>query len=191
MTRYKILSYDPYLAPYERDIALRMANYADMRERLLGEEFSLSDFANGRQFYGFHQTGDGWVYREWAPNAEQLYLIGDFNGWNRESHPMRYIGNGNYEIVLPDQNALAHGMQVRVLVCTKDGAFDRIPLYITRTLQQPDHRFNGVIWAPKEGFPWTDAGFKRDAKEPIFIYECHVGMSGEQYHISTFRDFTD
>ena len=84
---YKILSIDPFLKPYESDIELRMKRHADTRQRLLGDKADLVSFANGYLYYGFHRTEDGWVFREWAPGADAIHLIGEFNGWNRTSHP--------------------------------------------------------------------------------------------------------
>ena len=111
----KILSIDPWLRPYEADIALRMDNYREKLSSLLAPGQTLGSFANGHLFYGFHKTGEGWIYREWAPAAEQLFLIGDFNGWNETSHPMTPIGNGNFEIFLPE-GVLEPGMKVLVNV---------------------------------------------------------------------------
>ena len=190
----RLIGYDPLLKPYERDLTLRMAGYEAKRAQLLPDGLSLPDFANGHLFYGFHRTAEGWVYREWAPNARSLFLFGDFNNWDRSSHPMEYIGNGNFELVLQGQEALRHGSQVKVLIHTQEETFDRIPLYIRRAVQQPDNSFNGEIWAPEEAFPWTDLAFrkkrKRSSKEAWFIYECHVGIAGEQGRVSSFRDFT-
>jgi len=186
----KILEYDPLLAPYRKDIELRIRNYNNAKIRLLGMNKTLDDFANGHLFYGFHQTDDGWIYREWAAGAEKLFLTGDFNNWDRQSHQMTNIGNGNFEIYLHGRDTLAHGSQVKVHICTHGNSFDRIPLYIKRIVQQPDTSFNGVIWNPSEKFHWTDWSFAGIKDAPLLIYECHVGMSSEDYHVSTFNDFT-
>lgn len=84
----KILEIDPWLEPHRYDLEERMKRYYGVKQALLGECKSFKDFANGHHYFGFHQTEEGWYYREWAPAAEALYLIGDFNGWNRESHPL-------------------------------------------------------------------------------------------------------
>ncbi len=172
----KHIEYDPLLAPFEGELLRRLENYHDKRTQLLGGGYSLSDslsdFANGHLYYGFHQTDDGWIYREWAPNAVKMYLTGDFNGWNRQSHPMWSIGNGSFEIFLPGKDSLPHASQVKVHIHTRDEAFDRIPLYIRRAVQLPNLSFNGEIWNPPEPFWWTDAGFS--ASQNLFIYECHA-----------------
>ena len=90
---YQILKYDPMLKPFEGDINLRMDNYKRVRRRLTGRG-TLSGFANAHEFYGFHHTDEGWVYRDWAPGADALYLMGEFNGWQETATPLRPIGSG-------------------------------------------------------------------------------------------------
>ena len=91
---YRILELNPQLYDFSGDIDLRMSVYESTKKRLLQDGQSLSDFANGHQYYGFHHVDGGWYYREWAPSAEQLYLEGEFNGWNKISHPFPREGNG-------------------------------------------------------------------------------------------------
>ena len=76
--RWRILTVDPWLKPHEESIAYRMDHYDETCRRVLGEQ-SVSDFANGYLYYGIHRTQTGWVYREWAPGADEVYLTGDFN----------------------------------------------------------------------------------------------------------------
>ena len=96
--RYRIFDYDPALLPYERDIKKRYSDYKNKKQELVGKNGKLSEFANGHKYFGFHRTEDGWVYREWAPGANTLYLMGDMNGWDHYSLPMKNIGNGVFEI---------------------------------------------------------------------------------------------
>lgn len=89
--QYKIMSIDPYLQPFYSDVALRMQCHVDVRQLLLGTKADLSSFANGYMYYGFLRTPTGWVFREWAPGADEIHLIGDFNDWNRTSHPLKKL----------------------------------------------------------------------------------------------------
>jgi len=183
-----ILEIDPYLAPYKKDIELRTKLYTEKRAELLGEYGSISDFANGHKFFGFHKTADGWVYREWAPAAERMYLTGDFNGWNTESHELTRLQNGVFEIQLKGKNALKSGQKVQAIVIHNGQMLRRIPLYATRVVQDPEN----FLWCAEiedtfAPFNWTDDGFM-PAKTP-FIYECHIGMSGEEGRISTYNEF--
>ena len=78
-----LLRLDPWLAPYEKDLRLRIQHFAETKTALVGKKGTLSDFANGHHYFGFHRTKTGWVYREWAPAADALFLLGDFNIWDR------------------------------------------------------------------------------------------------------------
>ena len=66
-----LVELDPWLAPYEGALRLRIQRFRAMRKRLLPEGGTLSDFANGALYYGIHRTQEGWVYREWAPTRRR------------------------------------------------------------------------------------------------------------------------
>ncbi len=188
---YKILDIDPYLAPYKKDIDARMKRYDLFKSIILTKEKSLKDFANGHMFFGFHRTKKGYVYREWAPGADTLHLIGEFNNWNRTSHPLVPIGNGAWEIILNDIEMDLHNTLVKVVVNSKGRSQDRIPLYIKRAVQDNiTYDYCGVIWLPKEEFCWSDENFKMTKDFNLFIYESHVGMAQEEPKIGTFKEFT-
>lgn len=183
---------DPWLTPYEAEIRYRLARHAAMRRRLLPSGGRLRDFANGHLYYGIHNTPQGWVYREWAPSAKELFFTGDFNEWDRTSHPMTKIDDGTWEIFLPGVKSLAHGQYVLVHVVGADGVGrDRIPLYIRRTVQMPDtKRFVGQIWSPETPYKWTDTLFTPVRAKPPMIYEAHIGMAREEGGIGAYAEFT-
>ncbi len=188
---YRILELNPQLEPFAGDIDLRMSLYDGAKKRLLGDGTKLVDFANAHQYYGFHHVKNGWVYREWAPGAKQLYLIGEFNDWNRKKHKMKPVGDGNWEIKLKGDDALWDGCKVKVMVVTQDGEkHDRIPLYARRVVQDK----KTVSWCSEvvddaKTFKWTDSDFA--GEEKLFVYEAHVGMSGEEGKVSTYKEFAD
>ncbi len=186
----RILDYDPYLAPYAEEISARLQRLADVKKRILPEGITLSDYANGHEFFGIHCAGDGWVYREWAPGADAVYLTGDFCGWDMTAHPLTRKDNGVWELRLPGADALCLGQKIQAIV-RKDGALlRRIPAYATRVVQDPVT----YIWCAEvddtlaEDFPWTDGGFT-PTRNP-FIYECHIGMAREEGRIGTYAEFT-
>ncbi len=131
---YKILQYNPQLKPFWGDIDLRMKLYQDTKKRLLPNGGKLIDFANAHEYFGFHHVEGGWFYREWAPNAHQLYLEGEFNNWNQTSHPLTQIGNGNWEIFLPGNNALWDGCKVKTVVDANMTRTEHIPLFARRVV---------------------------------------------------------
>ena len=187
---YGIIKIDPYLEPFEKDINLRMDLYKAKRKELLGKNGKLADFANGHKYYGFHRTETGWVYREWAPAADAMYLTGDFNGWDAASCPMKRLDGGVFEVELEGEEALRPGQKVQAIVWNAGRELRRIPLYATRVVQDPvTYLWCAEIEEPDKQFAWTDEGFKPE-KTP-FIYECHIGMATEEYKVGSYREFKD
>ena len=189
---FKIIKIDPYLEQYRHDLELRMNRYFEVKKTLLGENGCFKDFANGHKYFGFHRSVDGWYYREWAPAADGLYLIGDFNGWGRTAHPLERKEGGVWEIFLPGRDALQHQSRVKVHVVRDGNGRDRIPLYIKKIIQDPQTKdFSGQIWEPEEEFPWTDSDFRVDHSKPPLIYETHIGMAQEKEAIGTYKEFEE
>ena len=184
MSEYNILKIDPLLTPYKRDIDARMDGYKAFRAKVAGKSGSLSEAANGHLFFGFHQCQDFWVYREWAPNATEMALIGEFNMWDRSSHKL-VKKEGYWELVVPGR--IPHGSRVKVQVTAGAKTGDRIPLYCKRVVHDKDHAYDGMIWSPPQPFIWTDQGFAPEKR--LFIYECHIGISSEKEWISSFAEF--
>ncbi len=187
---YRILELNPQLAPFAGDIDLRMFLYRATKDRVLKEGQSLNDFANAHEYFGFHHADGGWYYREWAPGAYQLYLEGDFNGWNRTSHPLTSLGNGNWEIFLPGDDALWDGCRVKTVVDANMTRTEHIPLYARRVVQDKKTvSFNAEVVDDRKQFAWTDQNFR--GEKSLFIYEAHVGMAQEEGKIGTYREFAD
>ena len=187
---YRILELNPQLAPFAGDIDLRMFLYRATRDRILPEGQRILDFANAHEFFGFHHVDGGWYYREWAPSAYQLYLEGEFNHWNQTSHPLTSIGNGNWEIFLPGDDALWDGCKVKTVVDANMTRTEHIPLYARRVVQDKKTiTFCAEVVDDRKNFAWTDAGFK--GEESLFIYEAHVGMAQEEGKVGTYREFAD
>ena len=183
-----ITKIDPNLKPFQKDLELRMENYERTKKMLLKDGETLADFANGHMFYGFHRTEDGWYYREWAPAAEAMYFTGDFNGWDRHSHPMEKKDNGVFEIFLPGKDALKDEQRVMAIVVHNGQELDRIPTYANYVVQdQKTTAWSAAIHAPQGEFKWTDKRFKPDKN--LFIYECHIGMAQEEGKVSSYREF--
>ena len=186
---YRILELNPQLHDFAWDIDLRMRNYWDTKNRLLGDGQSLNDFANAHEYYGIHHLENGWVYREWAPSAYQLYFEGEFNGWNKTSHPMQNLGNGSWEIYL-GENELWEGCKVKTVVDANMTRTEHIPLFARRVVQDPHTTtFTAEVTDDRKVFQWTDAGF--EGEERLFIYEAHVGMAQEEGKVGSYREFAD
>jgi len=184
----KLIKSDPCLKPFENAILGRY-NYALQTEQRLTRGTSLSDFADGYLYFGLHKTADGWVFREWAPNAKSICLIGDFNGWKKaKEFALTNIGNGVFEIVLP-HSALCHGQLFKLLVEWQGGQGERIPSYATRVVQDEQTKiFSAQVWDPAEHYCFKKKKFIPKS-DPLFIYECHIGMAGEEEKVSSYEEF--
>lgn len=191
----RILEIDPWLQDHQADLEWRVHHYRQKRDQLLSEHMTLSEFANGHHYFGFHRTPDGWVYREWAPAAGHLFLVGDFNHWQPYTHPLNPIGNGTWEIYLPGTDALMHGQGVKVLIQFDGQDHYKLPLYIHYVTQERDPYGNidwmGRIWAPEKPFEWTAAEKRGKKADAPIIYEAHVGMAQEDEKVSSYREFAD
>ena len=186
---YKIFEYDPQLLPYRKDIEQRMKNYERKRRELVGENGSLCDFANGHHYFGFHRTADGWVYREWAPAAEEVYLTGVRVEWRWLDLKLTRVENGVFEIFLPGHDALYDGCRVKTIVRHEGKLLERIPLYIRRVCQDPvTYQWVGVITDEPE-YRWKKKQFT--PPRHLCIYECHIGMAQEEEKVGTYREFRE
>ena len=181
---YRLLELNPQLQPYAGDIDLRMFLYHSTKQRILTADQTLNDFANAHNYYGFHHVDGGWYYREWAPSAYQLYLEGEFNGWNKTSHPLTKLDNGNWELYLPGDDALWEGCKVKTVVDANMTRTEHIPLYARRVVQNKQNiTFECEVTDDRKTYPWTDAGF--EGADQLYIYEAHVGMSQEEGRVGT------
>ena len=185
---------DSWLAPYTQEIRTRLRLYDSQMERITRKWGSLKEAARGYERMGFNrdaQTGE-WVYREWAPGARELYLIGDFNGWDRSATPLQPDKEGVWQVRLP-ADALQHGQRVKVHVVGADRERrDRVPAWIRYTEQNPEtYDYAGVIWAPEQPYRWKNAHWTPARIQTPFIYEAHVGMAGEEERIHSYREFAD
>ena len=167
-----------------------MRYYNDTKNRLLGDGKTLNEFANAHEYFGIHHVDGGWVYREWAPSAYQLYLSGEFNNWNQTSHPLKKLENGIWELKLDGDDALWDGCKVKTVVDANLTRTEHIPLYIRRAVQDKE----SVTWAgevvdDKKTFAWTDQEFK--GADSLYIYEAHVGMAQEEGKVGTYLEFAN
>jgi 1,4-alpha-glucan branching enzyme len=187
-----IVANDPYLEPYEDAIVGRHNHALWKIDQLTdGGRRTLSDFASGYDYYGLHHTKSGWTFREWAPNATDIYLVGDFNQWEeREEYRCRRIEDtGDWEINLPEK-AMKHGDLYKMHVKWQGGQGERIPAWATRVVQDEQSKiFSAQVWAPK-AYRWHKRKFT-PTKDPLLIYECHIGMAQDAEKVGTYTEFKD
>ncbi|OJX87666.1 MAG: 1,4-alpha-glucan-branching enzyme [Paludibacter sp. 47-17] len=184
-----IIKSDPYLEPYAAAIYGRYEYFRDTERKLLKESRSLSEFATGYLYFGLHRLTDGWVFREWAPNATAIYMIGDFNNWDKHpDYQLKKLQNGSWELKLPEY-ALTHTQLFKLLVEWEGGSGERIPAWARRVVQDEHTKiFSAQVWNPIRPYSFKHKVFK-PTTDPLLIYECHIGMSGSEEKVSGYTEF--
>lgn len=183
---------DAYLQPYEEAIRGRHEHALWKLNALTNNgKTKLADFANGHKYYGLHKTARGWVFREWAPNATAIYLVGDFNSWQEsERYKAKRIDEvGNWELKLSEK-AIKHGDLFKMHVYWNGGMGERIPAWTTRVVQDEQTKiFSAQVWNPQP-YEWKKKSFK-PSKSPLLIYECHIGMSQDAEKVGSYNEFRE
>lgn len=182
----KIYETDPWLKPNRDAIDARHARILADKEKLAGgQDISLA--VNNHIYYPLHREDGKWVIREWAPNATRIYLIGDFNNWQRaKSYAFTPVGGGNWELELPGM-MLHHCDLYKLWIEWPGGAAERLPAYVTRVVQDAETKvFCAQVWDP-EPYEWKNASPGK-VENPL-IYECHIGMSSEKEEVASFVGF--
>jgi 1,4-alpha-glucan branching enzyme len=189
MSPLEIVNSDPYLVPFKDAILGRYEYFKLIEKKLTGENQSLSDFASGYLYFGLHRSTDGWIFREWAPNATAIFLIGDFNNWQRlPEYQLKKLQNGIWESRLPDY-AMAHTQLYKLLIEWEGGNGERIPAWSRRVVQDDNTKiFSAQVWNPLQEYNFKIKNFK-PTTDPLLIYECHIGMSSSEEKVSTYDEF--
>lgn len=183
---------DPYLKPFADKLGERAHYIGEVEHRLTRGQMDIADFAAGHEYYGLHQRGDEWIFREWAPNADSIHLIGDFNEWRPSDSfaAHRTTDDGQWELRLPG-DALAHGQSYRLMMRWPGGYGERIPAYARSVVFSPEtNTFNARIWQPNTPYRWNSPPLDLRRRE-LYIYESHVGIASEEPRVASYREFAD
>ncbi|MDE6339795.1 MAG: alpha amylase C-terminal domain-containing protein, partial [Muribaculaceae bacterium] len=151
---------------------------------------SLSKFANAYNYFGLHRESSGeWVFREYAPNATQIWLIGTFSEWkDDERYSLSPIGDGVWEGRFP-ADFIHNGDLFKMRVDWNGGSGERIPAYARRVVQDPEtHIFNAEVYEPENPYKFKIKKFTPDTK-PLLIYECHIGMAQQEEGVGSYEEF--
>lgn len=179
---------DSWLKPYQEIIIRRSNNIKWRKDSLAGRGGRLYDSINNHLYYMLHNDGKDWLFREYAPNATKVYLIGDFNGWKiSQEYALQPLGNGNWELKVP-LDRVHHGDLYKWYIEWPGGAGERIPTYANRCVQD-DHTkiFSAQVWSPATPYKWKRKWGPKVTNP--FIYETHIGMATEREGVGTFEEF--
>ena len=190
-----LLADDGWLAPYESNIVDRIEFFKSRLKKIKAEHGSLKKFASSDLYLGFNYDAKkkGWFYREWAPGADQLSLVGDFNEWESTRHKLTRGEGDVWSIFIADQSEypLQAGDLIKVRVQNGFEERDRIPAYIKRAVQDNEtYDFSGEV-CRFEPYAWKHEKFDPKKIDAPIIYECHVGMALEKEGVGSFREFAD
>ena len=189
----KLIKDDPWLEPYEEVVRRRLKRWREHLEEIRRNFGSLRGFADTHLQCGIHydERSCTWTVREWAPAAKSVSLLGDFNDWNSESHPLTQVEHGLWQRILPG-STLAHRQHIKLhVIGADDSERDRIPACIQRTVQDEEtHDYAGQIWHPPHPYEWQHDFDPATLGAPL-IYEAHVGMAGEDPRVHSYREFAD
>lgn len=192
--RLKIVKDDPWLEPVEGELEYRRKLYLDALKEIEEASESIADYADGYLYFGFQRDEEahGWWFREWLPGAWEVFLFGDFNGWERRSLPLARGADGVWSIFLYDGDwgrGLKHGSLYKILVHGENGWHERIPAYARRVVQDDATKnFTAQFWNP-DPFDWTGDCFDIGNLPTLYIYESHVGMAVEQERVGSYAEF--
>lgn len=187
-----IIDRDNWLSPFAETIQDRHNAVLEKEKELLGSsKKTLKEFASGHNYYGLHRTEEGWIFREWAPNAQEIYLIGDFSNWEcLATYRLRRLEAGNWEIALPSQT-MKHGDLYKLYIKWEGGEGERIPAWTRRVVQDPETTiFSAQVWEPESPYLFKIQKFEPQS-EPLLIYECHVGMAQDKEAIGSYLEFKE
>ncbi|DBB05355.1 TPA: hypothetical protein ACH3X3_010575 [Trebouxia sp. C0006] len=204
------LKTDDTLWTHAEHFKYRWNVYKTIRQQIDENEGGMDKFTQGYKYYGLNRGElDGKVgiwYREWAPGARAVALVGEFNNWDPQAEHWASRNNfGVWQLFLPDTaegvGAIPHRTKIKTRLETAYGEWvERIPAWITWATQEWNEiQFNGVYYNPsKKGkpgeLPAADTSYtfrypRPDRPRALRIYECHIGMSSEEPRVNSYLDF--
>lgn len=196
----ELLERDPYLRPYEREIRRRYACFKDAIHKIEESGGGINEFTQAYKYFGINvQPDNSVVCREWAPGAKQLYLAGEFNHWNRESHRYCKLEYGKWELIIPPNSdgscPIPHNSELKVVVETAHGCKeDRLSPWATYVIEPPKSEgtiYRQKFWNP----PYSERHLFKNPKvkrpKSLRIYECHVGIATSELKVGTYTEFAD
>ncbi len=187
---------DEWLHPVAEKVAERHNRYLNRMGAIEQQAGSIVDYANGYRYYGWQWDDalDGWWFREWLPEAYDVFIFGDFNSWQRTQLRLDKNRDGVWSIFLPNAmygHLLTHGSLYKLHIHGKNGWHDRIPAYATRVVQDEQSKnYTAQFWNPEKPYKWKNKKFDISQVGDLLIYEAHVGMSQEEPKVGTYKEFT-
>ncbi|KAG5648864.1 alpha-1,4-glucan branching enzyme [Asterophora parasitica] len=193
-----VLEQDGYLEPNVPAIVHRYDVFRTWKDTIERSEGGYDKFTKGYLKFGFNVANNGEVvYREWAPNASEANLIGDFNEWSRTSHPLKKDNFGVWEITIRPTSrgvcAIPHDSKVKISLVLPNGSrIERLPAWIQRVTQDLDVSpvYDARFWNPPQSQTYKFKNARPPKPTNVRIYEAHVGISTSEARVGTYKEFT-
>ncbi|RMD43155.1 hypothetical protein DV735_g1923, partial [Chaetothyriales sp. CBS 134920] len=192
-----IVQLDPTLEPFKAPLRSRYAKAQKWIKDINELEGGLDKFSRGYERYGFVVADNGDItYSEWAPNAQEASLVGDFNGWDRSATPLSRSDFGVWSATLPAKDgvpAIEHNSKVKISMVIPGGErIERLPAWITRVTQDlsVSPAYDAVFWNPPKSEKYVFKNARPPKPASVRIYEAHVGISSPETRVATYKEFT-
>lgn len=194
----KLFDRDPYLKLHEDEIRRRYGAFDNLRNEINGSEGGIATFTSAYKSFGIHINQDNSVScKEWAPGACQLYLYGDFNGWEKKRNPYQKLDFGKWELKIPANPdgtcPIKHGSKLKIVVESEDGSLlDRLSPWATYVVKPPVEEgftYQQVVWHPPQKYEFQHSRPKRPGS--LRIYECHVGIATTEGKVGSYVEFRE
>ncbi|KAI6229881.1 1,4-alpha-glucan branching enzyme [Aphelenchoides fujianensis] len=193
----RLLQLDGYLAPYKQEFFRRYKEFRISLD-LIEKNEGIDQFTRSYENYGINvnKADNSVVCLEWAPGADGLSLVGDFNNWDVNAHKYEKLEFGKWRLVVPAKDGqcpIPHNSIIKIVV-RKDGQdhYKLSPWAKYVTCAKDSTIFHHQFWNPPEHERHTLSAPRPPAKpEGLRIYEAHVGISSPEGRVNTYRNFAD
>ena len=194
--RLQMVADDEWLWPVEDEINLRHSLYEQRLSDIEATSGSIVDYANGYRYFGWQRDEQmkGWWFREWLPEAKDVYIFGDFNSWQRTQLRLERDRTGVWSIFLPDAmygERLTEGSLYKLHIHGNNGWRDRIPAYAKRVVQDDETKNYTAQFVIDRPYEWKHDTFRAPKLGELLIYEAHVGMAQEEAKVGSYVEFRD
>ncbi len=196
-----LLERDGYLKLHEREIRRRYGNFEDFINRIDAIEGSIEKFADSYKTMGCQVEADNtFVCTQWAPTAQEMWLYGDFNNWNKYECPFKKLEFGKFQLRLPPNPktgkcAVKHLSKIKLVIKSADGQIlDRLDPWASYVLPPPKeegYTYMHHFWNPPKDQVYTFKHPRPKKPESLRVYECHVGISSWEGKVNTYVDFAE
>ncbi|KAJ5599428.1 1-4-alpha-glucan-branching enzyme [Penicillium hetheringtonii] len=192
-----VLQLDPWLKDHRETLKHRFSLVEKWAKDIDATEGGLDKFSKGYELFGLNVQPNGDIlYREWAPNAKEASLVGDFNNWDVNSNPMKKNSFGVWEVTVPAKAgnpAIPHESKIKITMVLPHGErVYRIPAWIKRVVQDLSVSpvYDAVFWNPPAAERYSFKNSRPKKPESLRIYEAHVGISSPETRVTTYKEFT-